>query len=119
MGYGFLVAALRLNATANILLKMAALRIGPWSGGGALFRLATNYHLMAVLLLVVLSTAFYVAALTRLSLSIAYPVMGSGGIAIIASISILYLGERITLPHLAGFVLLAAGTTLIIHQPLT
>ena len=119
MGYGFLIAALILNGAANILLKMAAMRLGTWNGYGALFRLITNYHLMAGLLLFVLSTGFYVAALTRLSLSIAYPVMVSGGIAIIASVSILFLGERIALPQLAGFVLLAAGTTLIVHQPPT
>lgn len=115
MPYLLLFVALTLNAAANLLLKAGAIRLGPWSEPGIFSRLVTNYHLMAGLLLFALNAAFYVGALTRLNLSVAYPVMVAGGIAIIGSISVLFLGETLATSQVIGLVLLTAGTILVLH----
>jgi small multidrug resistance pump len=115
MPYLLLFVALTLNAAANLFLKAGAARLGPWSGPGIISRLATNHHLMAGLLLFALNAAFYVGALTRLNLSVAYPVMVAGGIAIIGSISVLFLGETLAASQVVGLVLLTAGTILLLH----
>jgi multidrug transporter EmrE-like cation transporter len=116
MPYFLLFVALALNAAANLLLKAGAVRLGPWSEPGIVSRLATNYYLMAGLLLFALNAAFYVGALTRLNLSVAYPVMVAGGIAIIGSISVLFLGETLATSQIIGLVLLTAGTILVLHH---
>ena len=118
MAYLLLFVALTLNAAANLLLKAGAVHLGPWSGPGFLSRLATNYHLIVGLILFALNAAFYVGALTRLNLSVAYPVMVAGGIAIIAPISVLFLGETLATSQVVGLMLLTAGTILLLH-PLT
>ncbi len=115
MPYLLLLVALALNAAANLLLKAGAVRLGPWSEPGIIFRLATNSYLMAGLLLFALNAAFYVGALTRLNLSVAYPVMVAGGIAIIGSTSVLFLGETLATSQIIGLVLLTAGTILLLH----
>lgn len=115
MPYLLLFVALTLNAAANLLLKAGAARLGPWSEPGIFSRLVSNYHLMAGLLLFALNAAFYVGALTRLNLSVAYPVMVAGGIAIIGSISVLLLGETLAASQVVGLVLLTAGSILLLH----
>jgi small multidrug resistance pump len=119
MGYILLVIAFTLNGAANILLKAGAVRLGAWSGPAFISRLATNYYLMAGLFLFALNAVFYVAALARLNLSVAYPVMVAGEITIVVSVSILFLGETIAASQLIGLVLLTAGAMLIVHQPLS
>jgi len=119
MGYLFLALALTLNAVANILLKVGAGRLGDLSEPGAVARLLTNYHLLAGLALFALNVAFYAAALTRLNLSVAYPVMTAGGIVIVVSVSILVLREAVTAPQVAGLALLVVGIVLVTHRSFT
>ena len=80
MGYLFLIVALTLNAAANVLLKIGATRLGGIDEPGLLGRLVSDYYLLAGLLLFALNVVFYVAALARLNLSTAYPIMVAGGI---------------------------------------
>lgn len=116
MGYLFLVLALTLNATANVLLKVGAGRLGDLSEPGTITRLLTNYYLLAGLGLFALNVVFYAAALARLNLSVAYPVMMAGGIVIVVSVSILVLHEAVTAPQIAGLVLLVVGIVLVTHR---
>lgn len=74
MGYVFLALALSLNAGANLLLKVGAVRFD-LQEGPLLMRTVTNPWLIAGITLFALNVAFYVAALQRLDLSVAYPVM--------------------------------------------
>jgi len=119
MGYLFLVLALTLNATANILLKVGAGRLGDLGEPGALARLLTNYHLLAGLALFALNVVFYAAALTRLNLSVAYPVMMAGGIVIVVSVAILVLRETVSAPQVVGLVLLVVGIVLVTQRSFT
>ena len=116
MGYVFLALALALNATANVLLKVGAARLGDLTQAGLLGRLLTDYHLLAGLLLFALNVGFYVAALTRLNLSVAYPIMVAGGIVIVVSASIVLLREPVTPAQAVGLALLMLGIGLIGHR---
>jgi small multidrug resistance pump len=116
MGYVFLALALALNATANVLLKIGAARLGDLTQAGLLGRLLTGYHLLAGLLLFAINVGFYVAALTRLNLSVAYPIMVAGGIVIVVSASVVFLREPVTPAQAVGLVLLILGIGLIGHR---
>ena len=112
-GYLFLALALTLNAGANILLKVGALRLEPLASPDFLPRLLTNYTLLAGLGLFALNVVFYAAALTRLSLSVAYPVMTAGAILIVVTASLLFLKEGITTPQWFGLALIVFGIILV------
>jgi multidrug transporter EmrE-like cation transporter len=117
MGYLFLVLAMTLNAAANVLLKIGAARIGALGEPGLIGRLATNYHLHAGLALFALNVVFYAAALTRIQLSLAYPVMMAGGVLIVVSVSILFLRESLTVWQMLGMLFLVVGLVLILGRP--
>lgn len=112
-GYLFLIVALTLNALANVLLKIGADRLRSDSASSYLDRLLTNYHLMGGLVLFALNVVFYIAALSRLRLSLAYPVMVAGGVLIVATLSVLYLREPLSARHVVGILLLLAGLVLV------
>ncbi|MDF2781414.1 MAG: hypothetical protein K0S96_1218 [Geminicoccaceae bacterium] len=116
MGYLYLVLALTLNAVANILLKIGATRLGGLEEPGLLGRLALDYYLLAGLLLFALNVVFYVAALTRLNLSVAYPIMVAGGIVIVGSVSVFALREAVTPLQTVGLALLVLGIALVGHR---
>jgi multidrug transporter EmrE-like cation transporter len=116
MGYLFLTLALALNATANVLLKTGAARLGGLDEPHMIGRLITNYHLLAGLSLFALNVVFYVLALTRLNLSVAYPIMMAGGVVIIAAVSVLLLHEALTTRQAVGLVLLIVGIVLMAER---
>jgi multidrug transporter EmrE-like cation transporter len=113
MGYLFLTLALLFNATANILLKVGATRLGPIEGPGLVARVAGDGYLLAGVLLFALNVVLYTAALTRLDLSVAYPIMVAGGIVIVVSVSTLVLRETVTVVQSIGLVLLVLGIALV------
>jgi multidrug transporter EmrE-like cation transporter len=116
MGYLFLIVALTLNAAANVLLKIGATRLGSVEGPGLIGRLVSDTYLLGGLLLFALNVVFYVAALTRLHLSVAYPIMVAGGIIIVVSASALILREAVTPLQTVGLVLLVLGIALVSHR---
>jgi multidrug transporter EmrE-like cation transporter len=116
MGYLFLALALVLNATANILLKIGAARLGGFDEPNLVGRLFTNYHLLAGLSLFALNVVFYLLALTRLNLSVAYPIMMAGGVVIIVTVSILLLHEALTIRQTVGLFLLIVGIVLVTER---
>jgi multidrug transporter EmrE-like cation transporter len=116
MGYVFLIVALTLNAAANLLMKIGADRLGSRGTANVLEGVLTNYYLLGGLVLFALNVVFYVGALTRLNLSLAYPVMMAGGVLIVVCVSILYFKEPLTLGHAAGILLLLAGLVLVTQR---
>lgn len=118
-GYFFLIIALVFNATANILMKLAARRV-PSLDGQSLFQkalsLATNWQLVLGLVLFASNILFYLLALKRINLSIAYPIMTSGGFLIISVFSVYYLHEALTALQIAGIALIAAGIALLAYN---
>ena len=85
---------------------------------GLFRRLVSNYYLSAGLLIFALNVLFYIAALTRSNLSVAYPIMVAGGIVIVVSVSACALQEAITPLQTVGLALLVLGTALVGHRGL-
>jgi small multidrug resistance pump len=119
MGYVFLVLALTLNALANVLLKVGAMRLGPLGEPDLIARLVANRQLLAGLALFALNVVFYVLALTRLNLSVAYPIMVAGGVLIVVSVSIFFLHEAVSGRQMLGLLLLILGIVLVAERSIT
>jgi multidrug transporter EmrE-like cation transporter len=117
MPYVFLVAALLLNALANMLLKAGAATLGGLAEPHLLPRLLGNPYLLLGLLLFALNVVFYLAALTRLNLSVAYPVMVAGGLVMVVLGSVLWLREPVTALQWSGIALLVGGIVLVSYRP--
>ena len=105
--------AILFNATANILIKVSMSRI---SGSGAASILAAALSqpvFWAGLISFGLALAAYSLVLTRLNLSIAYPIMVSMGLVIVVLVSGFYLNESISILQILGFALIIAGVWLV------
>jgi multidrug transporter EmrE-like cation transporter len=116
MGYLFLTVALTLNATANLLMKMGADRIGPFEGVASLRDIVANRYLLGGVVLFALNIVFYLAALARMNLSVAYPVMMAGGVLIVATASVVYFREPLSFAQVCGIVLVIAGIVLVSYK---
>jgi multidrug transporter EmrE-like cation transporter len=113
-------SALVLNAAANILMKYSALRTRELpAGAGLVEKLVTRFHPAFVigLVLFALNVFAYQAALRapRMKLSIAYPVMVSGGYVIILAASWLLFRERLGLVQYAGVGLILGGIWMVVR----
>ena len=75
-----------------------------------------NFQLLAGLILFALNVVFYVGALARLNLAVAYPIMMAGGVLIVFSASIVLFKEPFTNAQLIGTVFLIVGITLVAGQ---
>jgi multidrug transporter EmrE-like cation transporter len=114
MSYLFLAAAFILNASANIVLKFAAVRgfslaefvRGEWNGAHALA--------FAAAVLFALNLLFYLLALRTIPLSVGYPVMVGMTFVITTGVA-LFLGERITLIPAIGLALILLGIVLVVR----
>ncbi len=107
----FLLTALLLNAGANILLKIGSKHVATESS--LVSAALTSPYLITGVLLFALNVMFYILALSRLPLSIAYPIMTSGGFLIITIVAFFFLKESISLAQILGLVFLVLGITLI------
>lgn len=116
MAYLLLVLALVLNALANMLLKAGAAGLGGLAGPHLAQRVLGNPYLLLGLLLFALNVGFYLAALTRLNLSLAYPVMVAGGLVLVVLGSVFWLRETITPLQWSGIALLVAGIVLVTYR---
>ncbi len=116
-----LIAALLLNAAANLMMKAGMTRVEAAGGllkdglPGALRAVATSPILVVGLTCFALNAAFYMFALQSptLKISLAYPVMVGGGYAIIASVAYLVLGDRMTAGQWIGVALVLTGVLII------
>ena len=117
MTYVFLFLALAFNALANMLLKVGAAHLGGLAEPHLVQRVFGNPYLLLGLLLFALNVGFYLAALTRLNLSVAYPVMVAGGLVIVVLGSALWLRETVTPLQWSGIALLAVGIVLVTWRP--
>lgn len=117
MNYLFLIIALILNAFANVLMKIGAIH----NGKAALVSgfpekiifFMKNPYLMVGIFLFGLNIIFYFFALTKIKLSIAYPIMTSGGFLIISIVSVLFFKESLSSVQIFGIILLVTGITLV------
>jgi multidrug transporter EmrE-like cation transporter len=111
---GYILAlAILFNATANVLIKVGMSRINGSGVASILFAALSQPVFWAGLILFGLALAAYSLALTRLNLSIAYPIMVSMGLVIVVLVSGFYLNESISIIQILGFALIITGVWLV------
>lgn len=113
-----LVFARSANAAANIMIK-AGMRTKAVDAGDPVQLLRAvimNPLVVGGVILFALNVLSFSYVLTRIPLSVAYPIMTSGGFLIVASASVLLLRESVNVPQIAGFVMIIAGVALVASQ---
>jgi multidrug transporter EmrE-like cation transporter len=109
-----LIASITFNAVANIFMKVGMLKDKPSSNATELiFNLILNPFLMAGVLCFALGLAAYCYVLTKLNLSIAYPINTSVSYVIVIIASWLFLQETISFFQILGFSFIIAGVWMV------
>ena len=117
-----LIAALALNATANLLIKFGMRGMdleldgaSPLDGGvfGLVKLLLRHWEVLAGLACFALNVVFYAFALQKLPISVAYPIMVTTGFAIIVAVAGWKLHERLTVFQWVGVVTILIGVVLV------
>jgi len=104
--FSFILAGVLLNAAAQLLLKAGtnAVPLG--------LRLAVEPHVLGGLACYVVSVAVWLVALSRVPVSIAYPMLSIG--YVVNAIAARYmLGEALTPMRLAGIAVIIVGVFLV------
>ncbi len=114
MTYIIFTLAIILNAVANILMKVGALKPKEANDLIAVFRnMLVNPVIISGVICFALGLAAYNYVLIKTDLSVAYPIMTSVGYVIVVLVSWLVLKEAITSIQLAGMVLIVAGVWMV------
>lgn len=106
-----------LTAVANLLLKYAA--VNRQGGGDVKGLIATLWELFTTPSLVVgivclgLAVISYAIALRNINLSVAYPVMTTSVVVLVALFSAMFFGEPVTLVKTVGTVVVISGVILL------
>lgn len=103
------------NASLNILLKTILKKAPSASFLDTALLLARNPLVWLGGLLFVASFGFYSMALQKVNLTTAYPFLVSTVTLVITSVSLLFLGESLTLAKTAGIIFLLSGVWLIVR----
>lgn len=112
----FLIMALVFNAMANILMKVASSRGGLAENASITDKLSVIYlswPFIGGLCLFGLNLLCYTFALSRMNLSVAYPIMVGVGFTIIGIASCLVFHERLSALQMMGLFLILIGVTLV------
>ena len=103
------------NSTANILMKLGAKQIGGFSFSlDGIKAFLSSTIIWAGLICFGFALFFYTYVLSKLNLSVAYPLITSLGFVIVTFFSIFYFHEVITWVQIAGMVLVVLGLYMIV-----
>ncbi|MCC7500662.1 hypothetical protein IT396_02570 [Candidatus Nomurabacteria bacterium] len=116
MGYILLILALLFNALANIALKLGAAQFAALRETGIMRAVFENPYLLGGVALFACNVVLYALALSRIPLSVGYPIMVAGGIVIVTLASVLYMRETIGISHFLGLGFLLIGIVLISYK---
>lgn len=112
--YIVLALAIFLNALANILIKVGMLKVGQTVN---FFDAISKAIGKPPIYLGIISFAFalgaYAYVLSKVNLSVAYPIMTSMGFLIVILVSKLFLNEAITSTQIVGFIFIVVGVCLV------
>ena len=120
-----LMIALVLNAAANVLMKVGAVQeraaAGSLGADASFLAKAANFLNLATVLGIALFAAnvlVYRKSLDVLNVSVAYPVMVSGGLILVTLAAALLpiLAERISPVQIGGMVLIALGVWMVARR---
>lgn len=113
MKWLILILGIASNASASILVKMAMIPPRQFPTFGNPLAALTNWPFWLGLGLYGAAFLLYAAALVRLPLNVAHPVLTSGAVAAVALSSILIFREQFFWTTGAGIILVIAGVALI------
>lgn len=113
----FLITGVLLNAAAQLMLKAGTNRLGvltltadTWTG--TIARMATETHFLGGALLYAVSLVVWILGLSRVPVSIAYPMLSLG--YVVNAIAAHYLlGEAVTVQRWLGIGVIIAGVWLV------
>lgn len=111
------LAGVLLNAFAQLLLKagvrpLGAISLSTSNGFQTLLTIATQPYIIAGLLSYVLSVAIWIGALSRVDVSIAYPML-SLGYVVNAFLAWRLFDEQLSLQRIAGIAVILVGVYLL------
>ncbi|MHB8918939.1 MAG: DMT family transporter [Desulfocucumaceae bacterium] len=111
--YVVLLSAIVFNAGANIMIKAAMKKSPVLLEQGAVLQAfaqaVKNPQLIVGVALFGLALAAYSIVLSKINLSVAYPIMTGAGFLLVFLFSGLYFKESITAVHILGSTLILAG----------
>jgi len=111
-----LVIAILFNALAHAFLKFGMVRTGDiFDKGvkGAIKIITTNPFVIVGVIFFGISLIVYTATLSRLDLSIAYPILTTGGLALVTILSIGFFAEPLGFMRILGLMFLSLGVWII------
>ena len=113
-----LAFALLANATANVLIRwgMKDQALSLAQPAQLARGILLNGRVLTGIILVALNVLAYAFALSKIRLSVAYPVMTGLGLVIVMVLSYVLMGERITTVQLLGTGMILAGVLLVASQ---
>jgi multidrug transporter EmrE-like cation transporter len=113
MKWLILIAGIFCNASASVLVKLAMLPPRQFPSMSDPMAAVRNWPFWLGIVLYGGAFLLYAAALAKLPLNVAHPVLTSGAIAAVALCSALIFKESFSTPMIVGFVLIIAGVALI------
>ena len=117
ISFSLLMIGVLLNAAAQLLLKAGTNSVGVFEFNRANiapigWKLATEPHILGGLICYVISVVVWIMALSRVEVSIAYPLLSIG--YVVNAIAAWYLfGEAVSVPRLVGIGIIIVGVYIV------
>jgi multidrug transporter EmrE-like cation transporter len=118
--FALILAGVLLNAAAQLLLKagtnaLGVLTLGRGDWAETVWAVATNPHIVAGLACYVVSVGVWIGALSRVEVSVAYPMLSIGYVVNAAAAWYLF-GEALTMQRWIGIGFIAVGVWLLVRS---
>lgn len=113
MQWFILILGIASNAAASVLIKIAVQSPRKFPSLNEPLEALSNWPFWVGLVLYGVTFLLYAAALSRLPLNVAHPVMTSGAVVVVAICSKLVFNEAFHWSTITGVILVVAGVTLI------
>jgi multidrug transporter EmrE-like cation transporter len=117
VSFSLILTGVMLNAAAQILMKMGTNAVGHFEFSAANilpigWKLATEWHIVTALFCYAISVVVWILALSRVQVSIAYPMLSLGYVAVAFATWWLF-GEALTVSKLAGIGVIILGVAIL------
>jgi drug/metabolite transporter (DMT)-like permease len=115
--YLFAFTSIILTAFAQLLLKRGAVTVAAVEGGSLvarLFQVVSDPHIIGGVAIYGLSTLFWLRALAKLRLSVAYPLVSLSYVIVLAG-SYWFLGEKISSTQIFGVGMIMVGVLCLVR----
>lgn len=117
VSFSLILTGVMLNAAAQILMKMGTNAVGHFEFSAANivpigWKLATEWHIVTALFCYAISVVVWILALSRVQVSIAYPMLSLGYVAVAFATWWLF-GEALTVNKLVGIGVIILGVVIL------